>query len=181
MTSTRSNRGPAAAAANRAALIRAAADLFSEQGLATPLSAIAKRAGVGQAVLYRHFRTRGELAFAAFERNLDDLEAIVARGGTLADVVREVGAQVVEVVALIELTASMADDPHIAEFERRMRAIVDATLDEGRAGGTVPDWFTSDDVLLSIRMIAGALGGVPRAQRDVVLARSLRMLGVRLA
>ena len=180
MTSTRSNRGPAAAAANRAALIRAAADVFSEQGLAAPLSAIAKRAGVGQAVLYRHFRTRGELAFAAFERNLDDLEAIVARGGTLADVLREVGAQVVEVVALIELTATMADDPHIAEFARRMRGIVDATLDEGRAAGTVPDWFASDDVLLCIRMLAGALGGIPRTHRDQVMSRALRVMGIRL-
>ena len=181
MTSTRSNRGPAAAAANRAALIRAAADVFSEQGLTAPLSAIAKRAGVSQAVLYRHFRTRGELAFAAFERNLDDLEAIVARGGTLADVLREVGAQVVEVVALIELTASMPADPHIAQFEQRMRAIVDATIARGRATATVPDWYTSDDVLLVIRMLAGALGGIPRAHRDSVMERSLRMLGIRLA
>lgn len=180
MTSPRTNRGPAAAAENRAALIRAAAEVFSEQGFDAPLSAIAKRAGVGQGVLYRHFRTRGELAFAAFERNLDDLDQVVADGGTLADVLREVSAQVVEVAALIEFTVSLGGEPQFAEFERRMRGIVEATLPEGRAAGTVPPSFTTEDVLLAILMLAGAANGAPRPQRQAVLDRALHLLGVRL-
>jgi AcrR family transcriptional regulator len=180
VTSARTNRGPAAAAENRAALIRAAAEVFSEQGFDAPLSAIAKRAGVGQGVLYRHFRTRGELAFAAFERNLDELDRVVTDGGTLADVLREVSAQVVEVAALIEFAVSLGTEPHFAEFERRMRGIVDVTLPEGRAAGTVPPVFTAEDVLLAILMLAGAANGAPRAQREAVLARALHLLGVRL-
>lgn len=181
MTSARTNRGPAAAASNRAALIRAATEVFAEQGADAPLSAIAKRAGVGQGVLYRHFRSRGQLAFAAFESNLDDLEAIVARGGTLADVMREVVAQVVEIAALIELTATSMDDPHVREFENRMRAIAASTLDEGRSSATVPEWWTVDDVLLSIRMLTGALGAAPRDQREPIADRAVALLGVRLS
>lgn len=43
-----------------------------------PLSAIAKDAGVGQGVLYRHFPTRLDLALAVFEENLAQLEAVAA-------------------------------------------------------------------------------------------------------
>ena len=65
-----SNRGPAAAPENRRAILDAARRLFAERGYHAPLSAIAKEAGVGQGVLYRHFPTRLDLAFAVFEEQL---------------------------------------------------------------------------------------------------------------
>ena len=67
------NRGPAAAAENRAALIMAAREIFAEQGVDAPLSAIAKRAGVGQGSLYRHFPTREALAAAVYEGEMTAL------------------------------------------------------------------------------------------------------------
>lgn len=182
MTSTaRSNRGPAAAADNRAALLRAAIEVFSEQGPDAPLSAIAKRAGVSQGVLYRHFRSRGELAFAAFERNLDDLDLIVERGGSLAEVLSEVVAQVTEAAALIELMATLRDDPHLGEFERRMRSILASTLDDAKPTGTVPDTYGIDEVMLSIRMLAGALNGSLPEERPEIASRSLAMLRIHLS
>ncbi|HAN25892.1 MAG TPA: TetR/AcrR family transcriptional regulator, partial [Microbacterium ginsengisoli] len=60
----RPNRGRAAGPANRAALLAAAREVFGEQGLSAPLSAVARRAGVGQGSLYRHFPTRTALAAA---------------------------------------------------------------------------------------------------------------------
>lgn len=94
-TSPRANRGPAAAAENRAAIIKAAGEIFAEQGLDAPLNAIAKRAGVGQGSLYRNFPTRQSLAFVAFQNNLADIEAVVSRGGTLADVLTMVSQQAI--------------------------------------------------------------------------------------
>src|SRR5690554_4182318 len=75
------NRGPAAAADNRRALLRAARRLFADKGYNVPLSAIAREAGVGQAVLYRHFPRRLDLAFAVFEENFAELESLAARTG----------------------------------------------------------------------------------------------------
>ena len=40
--------------------------MFAERGLDAPLEAIARRAGVGQATLYRRFATRQDLLVAAF-------------------------------------------------------------------------------------------------------------------
>jgi len=46
-----------------------ARDVFAEQGLEAPLEAIAARAGVGIATLYRRFPTREKLVAAALARN----------------------------------------------------------------------------------------------------------------
>src|SRR5690625_274186 len=73
---SRSNRGPAAAAQNRAALLRSAQKLVRNQGYAVHLSAIARDAGVGQGVLYRHFPTRFALAFAVFEADFAEYELL---------------------------------------------------------------------------------------------------------
>ena len=49
------------AARNRAVIVSVARDVFAEQGLEAPLEAIAVRAGVGIATLYRRFPTREKL------------------------------------------------------------------------------------------------------------------------
>src|SRR5437762_2476441 len=46
------------AARNRASLVVAAREVFGERGLDAPLDEIARRAGVGNATLYRRFPTR---------------------------------------------------------------------------------------------------------------------------
>lgn len=56
---------------NRGALVRAARELFAEQGLEVPLDAIAKRAGLGNATLYRHFPDRRGLIVEALLVNLE--------------------------------------------------------------------------------------------------------------
>ena len=51
---------------NRVALLAAAREVFSEQGLDASLDEIARRAGVGNATLYRRFPTRQDLIAAVF-------------------------------------------------------------------------------------------------------------------
>ena len=51
---------------NRERLVEAAHAVFAEQGLEAPLDVIARRAGVGNATLYRHFPTRAALVDAVF-------------------------------------------------------------------------------------------------------------------
>jgi AcrR family transcriptional regulator len=51
---------------NRIALLAAAREVFSEQGLDASLDEIARRAGVGNATLYRRFPTRQDLIAAVF-------------------------------------------------------------------------------------------------------------------
>lgn len=67
------------AARNREAIVEAARAVFAEQGLEAPLDDIAKRAGTGNATLYRRFPTRSDLVAAVFaERMAEHVDAVEA-------------------------------------------------------------------------------------------------------
>lgn len=59
---------------NRATLLEAARELLDEGG-DLQLSAVARRAGVGQGTLYRHFPSRDALLGALYTQEIDDLVA----------------------------------------------------------------------------------------------------------
>src|ERR1700710_1317765 len=77
------------AARNRDALVEAAREVFGERGLAAPLDEIARRAGIGNATLYRHFADRRALAHAVLlsvvTRTADRAEAEAAAAAAGAD------------------------------------------------------------------------------------------------
>lgn len=57
---------------NRQRIIDAAREVFAERGLDAPMDAIAERAGVGQATLYRRFPQREDLIVACFAPKLTE-------------------------------------------------------------------------------------------------------------
>ena len=63
------------AARNRRALLDAARAVFGDRGLEAALDEIARRAGVGNATLYRHFPSRCALVAAVFADTLHDVAA----------------------------------------------------------------------------------------------------------
>lgn len=157
------NRGPAAAPDNRRAILAAARPLFAERGYHVPLSAIAQRAGVGQAVFYRHFPTRYDLAFAVFEESFADLEAIATESdpaafgrlwARLLDLTVETAA-FVEMVAEARRTLPEYDGPE------RLLALVGAPLERAQAAGLVDPAITPFDVLLAQRMLYGVVVTTP--------------------
>jgi AcrR family transcriptional regulator len=64
---------------NRRLLVEAAIESFHELGWDVPLDTVARRAGVGNATLYRHFPTRGDLYEAAFAEIRERLAAVLDR------------------------------------------------------------------------------------------------------
>jgi len=64
-------RPRADAVRNRAAIVAAAREVYGDHGLDAPLDEIARRAGVGNATLYRHFTSRCTLAAAVFAETLE--------------------------------------------------------------------------------------------------------------
>jgi AcrR family transcriptional regulator len=72
--STRPRRRRRADARRNAELLLAAAkDVFDEHGVDAPLDDIARRAGVGNATMYRHFPTRRELIVAVYAEEVTQL------------------------------------------------------------------------------------------------------------
>jgi AcrR family transcriptional regulator len=73
------------AARNRRAIIDAAGELYGQRGLDTPFDDIARRAGVGNATLYRHFPSRCTLLAAVFADTLARVVTAAEQALTISD------------------------------------------------------------------------------------------------
>ena len=172
----RKNRGPAAAAENRQALIAAAREVYAEGGLNAPFSAVAKRAGVGQGSLYRHFPDRTALAVAVFEDNVRDLEEYTApEERTVDDLLDRVVDQAVASTALIELITADLTDPRTARLAERFTALVATLVERDRASGRIGDHIDVTDVALASSMLATELARAEPATRPEIARRALAL------
>ncbi len=172
-TTSKANRGPSAGPGNRRALIGAARAVFAEEGLGAPLSTVAKRAGVGQGSLYRHFPDRIGLAVAVFDDNVDALEALAEEpSSTLRELFDLVAEQAIVSAALIDMIVSERADPRAEAIGARVLAVVDRMLARDRASGRVHDRVTTDDLMLSVSMLAFVLSKTDAAERVQVATRA---------
>ncbi|GAA1694232.1 TetR/AcrR family transcriptional regulator [Fodinicola feengrottensis] len=78
--STASPRRRADAQRNYDLLLATAKEVFGEHGADAPLDEVARRAGIGNATMYRHFPTRRDLLVAVYA---DEVTALCARGEAL--------------------------------------------------------------------------------------------------
>ena len=167
------NRGPAAGPGNRRALIAAAREVFAADGLQAPFSAVAKKAGVGQGSLYRHFPDRLALAVAVFDENIDQLEASVEPAdATLDDLLDAINEQAVVSPALIDLIGTNRHDEHVAHLSTRLGAVAGTVLARERAAGRIGDHVETEDVLLAITMLADVLARTDVEERREVARRA---------
>lgn len=171
------NRGPSAAAENREAIITAARELLAEGGYDVPLSAIARRAGVGQGSLYRHFPDRISLALAVFAENLEALASVAeSPEATLDSLVEAIADQAVESSAFIELLLTSRRDHRVRDLAEGIGRILGRLLDEGRGAGRIADWVTLDDVLVAVSMLGSAIGAEEPARRTETAVRARRLV-----
>lgn len=172
----RQNRGPAAAPENRRALLAAAREVYARDGLNAPFSAVAKRAGVGQGSLYRHFPDRVALAVAVFEENVEVLEAFTTPPErTIDDLLDRVVDQAMVSTAFIDLVTTHLHDPRVAPLGIRFHAVVARLLDRERAAGHVGTHVEVDDVTMATGMLATELARADPAQRPAVAERARRL------
>ena len=171
--SPRANRGPAAAADNRRALIAAAREVYAQDGLGAPFSAVAKRAGVGQGSLYRHFPDRTALAVAVFEANVRELEEHTTPDDrTIDDLLDRVVDQAVVSSAFIELITAVLHDPRVAPLGARFQAVVSRLVARDRTAGNIGEHIETADVTMATGMLATELARADPAQRPAVAARA---------
>ena len=170
------NRGPSAGPDNRRALIAAAREVFSESGLAAPLNSVAKRAGVGQGSLYRHFPDRVSLAVAVFDDNIGELESLAARSdSTLDDLFDAIAAQAIASSAMIDLITSNRDDPGTDHLAIRVGALADTVLTREQDAGTIDRAVQTADIMLAVSMLAFAISRARPGERADIQARAHTM------
>ena len=114
----------------------AAREVFATAGYEAPLSAVARRAGVGQGSLYRHFPDRVSLALAAFEEYIGELEALAARpDSTLDDCLALLTEQAIAATAFLDMLAGHADDTRVAPVTQRVTAALSGKLPDAQQAG----------------------------------------------
>lgn len=142
------------AASNRSALLEAAESAFSEHGLDVSLNEIARRAGVGNATLYRHFADRCALVAELFERQLRKYCAVAEDAASMSD---PAVAFRVAITATAELQAgnrALAGllvslrpvSPAVDELRGRHYAAVRTVVERAVAAGAVRADVTPADV-----------------------------------
>ncbi|WP_345752613.1 helix-turn-helix domain-containing protein [Microbacterium rhizophilus] len=169
------NRGPAAAAENRRALIAAAREIYAEQGPDAPFSAVARRAGVGQGSLYRHFPDRVALAVAVFEENVGALEDALRDDGTILGLLDRVIDQASASTAFVRLLTGQQRDARAAALGTRFDALVRTLIARDRAAGRIGAHVEPADVEIAVSMLAHELASASEADR-VDVARRARAL-----
>jgi len=161
---------------NRALLVAAAADAFREEGLDVGVDAIARRAGVGVATLYRHFPAKGDLVLAVTEALVDAFaEAVrdaLADGdrGALEAALRHSLAQQRENRGFFDALAQRPRDPRLRErlAARVMPVLEDLAASAHRSGELRAD-LGAADLLVVLRMLGAAGAASPDPERYVTL------------
>lgn len=155
----KANRGPAAAAENRAALMRSARVLFARCGLSVPFSAIARDAGVSQGVLYRHFPTQKDLALAVFEENLERIESVAQQRDLTFSGLAAAWAKLVELTvndaAFVEIAVNSGGDPQLEHVRGRITMLLDSLIASAKESGEVGANVTPHMLFVALRAIYG--------------------------
>jgi AcrR family transcriptional regulator len=153
------------AARNRQALLSAARTVMSEQGLDAPLDEIARRAGVGNATLYRRFPTRTELIVAVCEDRMAEhvhaVEEALAEPDSweaLRHYITAAGALQARDRAIADLvTLDVSSAPDIGRLRVRAVRGVETLIKRAKAAGTLRADCTAEDVLILLQSNAGLI------------------------
>ena len=159
---------------NRGRIVDAAQAEFAERGLDVPLEAVADRAGVGIATLYRRFPTRNDLIAACFERRLADyasaaqeaLDAPDAWGGFCTYVERVCGMQAADRGLKDVLTKTFPQARDMEAHRTRGYDLCVRLIDRVKEAGALRADFVPEDLVLLLMANAGVVQGTGTAAPD---------------
>ncbi|MEU8058695.1 TetR/AcrR family transcriptional regulator [Microbispora bryophytorum] len=167
------------AARNAALLLAAARELVASAGPEVALDEVARRAGVGNATLYRHFPTRADLLVAVYA---DEVAELCRRGADLptglspADALFSwLDAFVVHVATKRPLALAATEGPTgrrsalFDQWHTSIRATASGLLRRAQDAGAVRPGLTATDLL-------ALAGGAALTGTDVAHARRLTAL-----
>jgi AcrR family transcriptional regulator len=146
---------------NREAILNAARELFAESANVA-MCEVARRAGVGQATLYRNFPDRRALAAEILGEHVERITRLAAAHAGDPDaffvLLRSLVEGMVHLYAVSELAREDACVGSQLERDRqRVAEIMKRPLREAKASGTLRRDMSLDDVFLVLLMARGAM------------------------
>jgi AcrR family transcriptional regulator len=141
---------------NRAAIVEAAVEAMTTREPVVAMPEIARRAGVGQATLYRHFPDRCALTAAVIAHHMERLEhhAATVDPPAFRHLLREVLATLVAMRPVV-VQARRLDTGTQDRYQQRVIGALSAPLRRAQEHGSARADLTPDDLALTFAMILG--------------------------
>ncbi len=155
------------AARNRERVVVAARELFAESPREVSMDAVARRAGVGRATLYRNFADIHVLSEAIYEEHIVAVERLareaVDEPGVFERVLLEIIDEVLRCRALVPALADPARSAQVRRLVARSQRALGRVLRQARARGEVRDDLSAGDLMQVISMVLHLVAAYPRA------------------
>jgi len=156
------------AARNRRRILAAAADVFAARGLDASTAEIARRAGVGEATLFRRFPTKDDLIVAILREHMDEVIAIAGECLRERDPWRGIERfctalierQVADQGAMEAVKDHCIASPALADQRRQLLDATDELIRRGQVAGVVRADLSGLDLGFLVTA-ASAVGGLP--------------------
>ncbi|MCX4233269.1 TetR/AcrR family transcriptional regulator [Streptomyces ortus] len=167
---------------NRTRILAAAQEVLVEQGWEAPLDEIARRAGVGNATLYRHFPVRDALLAEAIERIVvnvaDAAEEVAAKDDDPCVALRhflETAAHE-RLAALCCLSEEKAGvRPELARQKGRMMQAAQTLLNRAQQTQQVRADMSLEEIIMAVAQLGRPLPGTSWSATDQFGPRILRL------
>ncbi|MEU5973839.1 helix-turn-helix domain-containing protein [Streptomyces sp. NPDC047315] len=168
---------------NRERIIRAARELVVAYGPDVPLDEIARRAGVGNATLYRHFPDRADLLHEVvvfvLDRMYEQAERAQAEEADPFDAVRRFAHRAAEerTGALCPVVSATFDREHPDLVSRRtkLEGAVEALIERAQAAGRMRADVGVGDLMVVVSLLTRPLPGTVCVDNDRFVHRHLQL------
>jgi len=168
---------------NHDRILRATVDLVLEQGPSTGMEAIARRAGVGGATVYRHFPDRASLLtqvqLECLTAAADEAEAaLTEERDAFAALARYMHKAVeLRVSAVMPLlNERVIADEELLAARRRGRAAIDSLVDRAHREGALRPEVTTGDISMLIIRVSRPVPGITATENLELSHRHLEIL-----
>lgn len=168
---------------NRERIVTAARETFVEHGPDVPLDEIARRAGVGNATVYRHFPDRDalvrEVVCSVMDRTSEAAESALAGNGdafaALERFVHTAGDE--RISALCPMISSAFDENHpdLEAARERVEQIIAEIMDRARTAGQLRPDVGVGDVMVAVAQLSRPPAGADCLSVDRFLHRHLQL------
>ncbi|MFF3323138.1 TetR/AcrR family transcriptional regulator [Streptomyces sp. NPDC002889] len=177
------SRPRADALRNRERIVAAAREMFVEHGPEVPLDEIARRAGVGNATLYRHFTDRAvlirEVVLSVMSRTTEQAETAAAEEGdpflALCRFVHQAADERIGALCPMLSGSFESDHPDLHSGRDRLEGAVQGLVQRAQSAGRMRADVAVGDLLVALSQLTRPLPGTACLNIDQFVHRHLQL------
>ncbi|MEV2213863.1 helix-turn-helix domain-containing protein [Streptomyces sp. NPDC050997] len=179
----KATRPRADALRNRERIVSAAREMFTEFGPDAPLDEIARRAGVGNATVYRNFPDRDalvrEVVCSVMDRTSEAAELALAEladaFGALERFVHVSADERISALCPMVLSTFDQNHPDLEAARERLEQIVDELMDRAKAAGQMRTDVGVGDLMVAVAQLSRPPAGTGCVNADRYVHRHLQL------